>query len=174
MKKSFECVLAATLLLFCAVTAVAITQKQALDEIFPGSFSFKMKKSGNMDYFEVSKGGSVTGYCIIVTAIGYGGPIYMIVGIDPSGGIKGIRILAHCETPGIGARINETVTGDKEPWFLRQFVGKRAGHLVLNQDVDAVSGATISSRAVTDAVNSSVKMFLSGLEKAGAIKKLER
>ena len=162
MKKSFECVLAATALLFFVSAAGAITQKEALTEIFPGASSFTPKKCGTMDYFEVSSSGKMAGYCINVVARGYGGPICMVVGIDPAGTIKGIRILGHCETAGIGSRINETAAGEKEPWFLRQFAGKRAGALALHKDVDAVSGATISSEAVTDAVNSSVSIFLSG------------
>ena len=172
MKKSFRLIsgFAACLFVFIFMTtsAFGVTQKEALKEIFPDAGSFKAKKCGDMDYFEVSRSGGLTGYCINVTAKGYGGPISALVGIDPEGTIKGIRILAMCETPGAGARINEVTAGEKEPWFLRQFVGKRAGEITLKKDIDAVSGATISSRAVTDAVNGAVTKFLSG------IKRLER
>ena len=153
------------MLLFAAQTVLAVTQKEAMKEIFAAADSFKAKKCGDIDYFEVSKENSAIGYCINVTARGYSGPICMVVGLDPEGVIKGIRIIAHRETPGIGARINEILAGEKEPWFLRQFVGKQGRTVMLKKDVDAVSGATISSNAVTTAVNGAANAFFARIKK---------
>ena len=153
------------MLLFAAQTALAVTQKEAMKEIFADADSFKAKKCGAIDYFEVLKENNAIGYCLDVIARGYSGPICMVVGLDPAGVIKGIRIIAHRETPGIGARINEVIAGEKDPWFLRQFVGKQGRTVTLKRDVDAVSGATISSNAVTAAVNDAVNVFFARIKK---------
>lgn len=85
---------------------------------------------------------------------GLWGPIRAAVGIDPGGRLTGLSVLEQTETPGLGARI-------AEPWFRLQFRGKRAP-LELDPEgtrggdpgrVDAVTGASISSRAVRDLVN---------------------
>jgi Na+-transporting NADH:ubiquinone oxidoreductase subunit C len=85
---------------------------------------------------------------------GLWGPIRAAVGVDAAGSLTGLAILDQNETPGLGARI-------AEPWFRLQFRGKRApvdldpeGTRAPAPDrVDAVTGATISSRAVRDLVN---------------------
>jgi electron transport complex protein RnfG len=88
----------------------------------------------------------------------YGGDIKVIVGVLADGSINGIRILEHKETPGLGSRA-------AEPEFLSQFNGNgRTGEFVwkVKKDggsVDAISGATISSRAVTEAVDNALENF---------------
>lgn len=169
MKRLFKCILAVGMTAFIAATVFAVTEEEAAEEIFPQADSFKAKQCRDIYYVEVSEAGSLKGYCIDVTGRGYCGPIYMVVGIDLEGIIKGVRIISHKETPGIGSRIDETLPGERRPRFLEQFVGKCGRTVTLKKDVDAVSGATISSNAVTSAINSSVNSFLSGLkEKAPA------
>lgn len=82
------------------------------------------------------------GTAVAVSPRGYSGPIDMLVGIDPQGKVKGLKILNQRETPGLGANITK-------PGFLRQFVGKSAKDSIEpKKDIDAITGATISSRAV--------------------------
>lgn len=85
---------------------------------------------------------------------GLWGAIRAAVGVDGVGRVTGLAILEQNETPGLGARI-------AEPWFRRQFRGRRAP-VELDPEgtasadpgrVDAVTGASISSRAVRDLVN---------------------
>ena len=81
------------------------------------------------------------------SAIGYAGPVLVRLTLEDSGAISAIDVG--------GARFLETVgvgTGVREEAFTSQFIGKTPP-LTLNQDVDAVSGATLSSQAVVDAVN---------------------
>jgi electron transport complex protein RnfG len=132
----------------------------ALKTIMPDATSFAAKRAGEIDYFEALKDGELAGYCVKVTGSGYGGYMRIIVGIDTGGMIKGVRILEHQETPGLGSKISETRPGEKEPYFLRQFKGKQARTVAIKKDVDAITGATISSKAVTDAVNKTVAEFL--------------
>ncbi len=94
--------------------------------------------------------GNITGRVFDVTSAGYGGPIAIKVGIDGELKVKGVRILSHTETPGLGSKI--TGMG-----FLDQFKEKTGISLYLKKDnaegtIDAITGATISSRAVADGI----------------------
>jgi len=140
-------------------------EEAALKEIIPDAESFEAKSIDGIDYFEAKKGDLVAGYCIKTTASGYNGFMRMIVGIAPDGILRGVRVLEHQETPGLGARINEVRPGEKEPWFLRQFAGKQGRTVTVKKDVDSITGATISSKAVSDAVNKTVSEFLEKIKK---------
>ena len=131
----------------------------ALKMISPEADSFVEKSVGRIGYFEAFRGKKLKGYCLKVTANGYNGFIYIVAGIDLNGTITGVEILQHQETPGLGARIDEIKSGDKDPWFLRQFVGKSANTIEVKKDIDAITGATISSKAVTDAIRKTVNEF---------------
>jgi len=102
----------------------------------------------------------------VETDKGYAGKIRLIVGIAPGGReIAGVRILKHGETPGLGARIVEVAPKEDEPWFLGQFKGLGSDQLYVKQDkptgaVDAITAATISSRAVADAVREALDHFV--------------
>lgn len=137
-----------------------LEEKEALKAIMPEAGSFIEKTLDGITYFEAVKETGLIGYCVKIVGNGYGGYIHMIVGIDPNGVIKGLEVLDHQETPGLGSKINEAGPGEKEPRFLRQFKGKQARTVAVKKDIDAITGATISSKAVTDAVNKTVGEFL--------------
>ena len=140
-------------------------ENAALKEILPGADAFKEKSVDGIEYFDAMKGGDLVGYCVRVVANGYNGYIRIVVGIDRSGVIKGVQVLEQYETPGLGSKITEVRPGEKDAWFLRQFKGKSAATVTLKKDVDAITGATISSRAVTNAVRDTVTEFLSKVGK---------
>lgn len=116
------------------------------------SFSGK-KVLGGIEYFEARRDKDLIGYCISVTGSGYCGPMRIIVGIDRSGVIQGVKILEHVETAGIGSGITERS-------FLDQFKGKNAAALSVGKNIDAITGATISSKAVIDLINDTAKRFI--------------
>ena len=95
----------------------------------------------------VAKGAddTVVGYAIKTSARGYGGDVTCVVGFDTKGRVIGLSVSAPDETPGLGNNVEKT-------GFTSQFVGTDASP-VLGENVDAVTGASYSSRAVTDAVN---------------------
>ena len=132
----------------------------ALKAIMPLADSFTERTTDGIEYFEAIKNGDIIGYCIRASGVGYNGYIRMIVGIDRSGIIKGIDVLEQYETPGLGNKIEEIRHGDRDPWFLQQFIGKDARSVAIKKDIDAITGATISSKAVTDAVNKTVSEFM--------------
>ncbi len=90
----------------------------------------------------VMKDGGICGYSAAVSPTGFGGPINLMVGMDSEGKVVGVDVVSMSETPGLGSK-----TGGTE--FLSQFKGA-SGDI----NVDAISGATISSTAVADGVRS--------------------
>ena len=100
--------------------------------------------------FPASKGGDLFGVAIEGAGKGYGGDVNVIVGIDvkEEGRLYGIGITGHAETPGLGARCSEAA-------FRDQFAGKQWD----GKSLDAISGATITSNAVRDAINQAVDSY---------------
>lgn len=99
---------------------------------------------------------SDTGYAVEVTPAGFADTIDMMVGIDREGTVLGIRIISHGETPGLGASAAaENAAGEA---FRDQYTG-RQGSLAVTKDggqIDALTGATVTSRAVTTGVNAAL------------------
>ncbi len=93
---------------------------------------------------------------------GYSGPIRLLVGVNADGSVAGVRVLEHNETPGLGDHIELR----KSPWVLG-FNGKSLGNPPLARwavkrdggDFDQFTGATISPRAVTQAVRNALLYF---------------
>jgi Na+-translocating ferredoxin:NAD+ oxidoreductase subunit G len=140
-------------------------EENALKIVMAGADSFTEKSVDGITYFEAIKGTELVGYCVKVIASGYNGYIRMIVGVDPKGIIKGLEVLEQSETPGLGSKITEIRPGEKEPYFLAQFKGKLAETLAIKKNIDAITGATITSKAVTDAVKNTLTEFLAKVKK---------
>ena len=101
----------------------------------------------------------VLGYTVTVKPQGYGGEIEMLVGIEPGGSVVGIEIISMSETPGVGSRVKS------DPDFLPQFKGM-TGTLSVGETVDAISGASISSKAVVSGVNEALAVKFNAAEYA--------
>ena len=97
------------------------------------------------------KDGEEVGYCVQVEPKGFGGNVTMIVGINADGTVAGAKVTSHSETPGLGAK------SQADPNWITQYAGQAAdGQLQVTKDggtINAITGATITSRAVTDGVN---------------------
>ena len=95
-------------------------------------------------------------YAVEVVPSGFDGEITMMVGVDRNGQVTGISIISHTETAGLGAIA--AANNAKGEAFRKQFVGM-SGQLAVSKDggeVDAITGATITSRAVTEGVNAAL------------------
>ena len=103
--------------------------------------------------YEAQAGGSVIGYALKIVASGSQGNIEMMVGVDAEGAVTGVSIVKNSETSGIGSKVMSNENG-----VLDQFIGKSAadGTLSVGKNVDAISGATVSSRSVTTGVNAAL------------------
>ncbi len=99
---------------------------------------------------------SETGYAVQVQPAGFGGTISMMVGVDKSGNVMNISIISHTETAGLGdVAASKNAAGEA---FRDQFAGM-SGTLAVTKDggeINAITGATITSRAVTAGVNAAL------------------
>ena len=114
-------------------------------------------KAGHHLQYEVKSGGDTIGYAFKVTASGSQGNIVMIVGVDTDLTVTGVSIVNNSETKGIGSKVMDNEATSAGTGALDQFVGKSgAGTLVVKQNIDAVTGATVSTKGVTKGVNAAL------------------
>lgn len=115
--------------------------------------------------FIALKGGKCAGYCVKAETKGYGGALKLLVGFDDKLRLSGIKITESSETAGLGSKAGEPAFSEslrgKEPLLT---VKKNGG--AGKSEVDAISGATITSKAVTNAINESYKLLKNKLEGA--------
>lgn len=133
-------------------------QKQARREVLSGASEFvyvNYRKGDVSSVFEGRSGTDVVGWCVTVTPSGYGGEIDLMVGIDADMKISGIKVVSNSETAGLGAKCTEES-------FSGQFAGKSAPISVIkngsaaDNEIVAITGATVTSKAVTEGVNEAV------------------
>ncbi|WGX76708.1 RnfABCDGE type electron transport complex subunit G [Paraclostridium bifermentans] len=112
------------------------------------------------EVYQGTKGGEVVGYTIKTTPKGYGGKVEVMVGISNDGKISGVKIGNNSETPGLGSK-------SADPSFKDQYNGKSTktplnvvkGNASNENDIVAISGATITSKAVTAGVNAAMDVY---------------
>ena len=81
----------------------------------------------------------------------------MIVGVDGDGLVSGVSIVSNKETSGIGSKVMDNNALPSGTRVLDQFIGMSgAGSLTVGKNVDAISGATVSSKGVTKGVNAAL------------------
>ena len=108
--------------------------------------------------------GNFQGVAIKTSEGGFGGKIEMMVGFLADGTIKGTSVLSHSETPGLGANMTGKFKDqfvDKNPETFKLTVTKDGG------DVDAITAATITSRAFSKAVDKAYKAFEANFKEGG-------
>jgi electron transport complex protein RnfG len=143
------------------IAEFARTEKiEAMKKVMPNAEQFFEDAPGKV--WDGQKSGEVVGHVLAASIQGYGGPIQSFVGLDPSNAVTGVRILTQSETPGLGARITEEK-------FLKQFRGLALEAVALRRDdpagkVDAITAATISSRAVTVSLRRAIEAYLKGVQ----------
>ena len=148
------------------------TKLTAYKSVFPEADAFEdIDMAGNaiygdngcdIDSVSAAKdtSGNDIGYVINVTSHeGYGGDITVSMGIDNEGTVKGIELLKISETAGLGMKA-------KEPAFKDQFKDKNVTQFAYTKtgassdfEIDAISGATITTKAVTNAVNAGIEYY---------------
>lgn len=104
--------------------------------------------------------GSVAGYVINVTSHeGYGGDITISMGIDKEGCVRGVEFLKIAETAGLGMKAKDSKFKDQfKDKTVTQFTYTKNG-ATSDFEIDAISGATITTKAVTNAVNAGLACF---------------
>lgn len=166
--------LTVTLLLIAAVVAAAlsavngITQpiieqsmaektQKAIELVLPGGYQEEITDftddTGIVS--KVYKGEN--GYALEVQPAGFDSAITMMVGVDKNGGVTGISVISHTESAGLGAVAAASTSAGTA--FRDQFVGL-AGQVAVDKDggvIDAITNATITSRAICDGVNAALE-----------------
>ncbi|MBR1972740.1 MAG: FMN-binding protein [Oscillospiraceae bacterium] len=144
-----------------SITAPAIAEltaqktQEAIQAVLPGG-------GESVDFPETALVSKVyasdTGYAVEVTPGGFDNTITMMVGVDKAGSVLGISIISHTETAGLGAvAAAGTPAGEA---FRGQFVGA-SGSVSVTKDggqMDAITGATITSRAICVGVNAALEV----------------
>ena len=146
-------------LVFGVTAAAGMTSPNATVEITPGTVTIKKDlKTSYYNLFRVVREGKLAGWVVKAGGQGYADKIEIIIGLDPGADtITGLFVLQQKETPGLGNKITF-------PRWRNQFIRKKTGTpLVVTKDksqtpnaIDAVTGATISSRSVTGIVNRTI------------------
>lgn len=146
--------------------------ERSLGALFEGAEEPRFEQiGGGSDAGEVpaiyraeSAAGTLLGYAVRVTTTGYGGEIRLLVGLSPDlSEIAGMEVVQQIETPGLGARITEEE-------FRAQFEGldpqeeitfvKNAEPSPEENEIQAISGATISTEAVVEGINADIDRAL--------------
>lgn len=115
-------------------------------------------ESKEVTFFRGRLNSELTGVAFVVESReGYGGRIEIMLGVDPQGTILGVEILSHLETPGLGSKITEKL-------FRQQFVGRglkdtRWAVRKDGGDIDQITGATVSPRAVVKAIHEGLEIY---------------
>ena len=154
-------VVAAALAAVNAVTGPIIQQiterktQEAIEAVLPGGGE-KMESFTDNSGLVQAVYASDKGYAVQVAPVGFDGEIVMMVGIDKSGKVLGIDIISNTETAGLGAVAG--ADNSKGEAFREQFAGQN-GELAVDKDggqVDSLTSATITSRAVVKGVNAAL------------------
>lgn len=117
------------------------------------------------EVFKGTDGGNVAGYTLKTIPNGYAGVVEVMIGINAEGTITGVNVGNHNETPGLGAKATDEA-------FKSQYTGKSSetdvkvikSGVPAEDEIAAISGATITSKAVTDGVNEAIRYFNENLK----------
>ncbi len=143
--------------------AAAEKTNRAIAQVLPafetaGERQFVEALGKDFPYYEAKNGEDLAGYAIESTVVGFGGNLTLMVGITPDRVVYNTSVLAHSETPGLGAKC----TSDAK--FVSQWQGfdPSVKKLIVKKDggdVDAITASTITSRAYAQAVENALVAF---------------
>ena len=152
-------------------------KEEAYQVVFADSSKFEENsqikdklKSATFDGAEVTEvleakdaDGNTVGYVMSITAKeGYGGDIQFTMGVRNDGTINGISILSIAETPGLGMNAEKVLKPQFAGKTVEKFEYTKTGATADNQ-VDAISGATITTNAIVNGVNAGLSYFMTEL-----------
>ena len=148
-----------------AATKTAIEKQKEADTVksqqavLPEATSFEQAK-GSKTCFVGKKGSDVVGYVVTTEANSYGGQIQVMTGIDKDGKITGVNLLSTSDTPGLGLNAQKDSFRDqyKQKAPTKGFEVVKGGGAKDGQ-INAITGATITSKAVTSAVNDAITEY---------------
>ena len=145
--------------------AAAAKTDKAIAQVLP-HFE-RTEYDGQHKLFTAFDGEMVAGYAIVSSAVGFGGPLTLMVGVTPDGAVYNTSVLSHSETPGLGAKCtSDTRFMDQWRGFnpsVKSLAVKKDGG-----DVDAITASTITSRADAQAIENALTTFAAVSEEASS------
>ena len=146
---------------------IKISEEDALHNVLPSADRYEKKKAGDFEFYLAYNEYKTSGMAYKSEGKGYEGPIKLLIGLESDfETITGLAVLEHCETPGFGTRIlSDPSKPAAKDWFIQQFAGKKispALTLIHNKEaelpgeIEAVSGATVTSQTIVNIINTSV------------------
>lgn len=147
-----------------------IAIERAVKVVLPEAESTEKIQRGELTIHVGKKGDQIDGYAFLHEGSGFQGKIKVMVGIAPDfKNLKGMQVLEHAETPGLGDKIVADPSNPEQPkWFPEQFRGIETQPeitWVKNEkpdepnEIQAITGATISSKAVVTIINKGVSLY---------------
>ena len=154
-------------------------QQQAILNVLPAGVEIAAPETiDGMVIYRATLNGEAAGAAVETSAMGFGGEQKIIVGFDKAGKIFNYEVLEHQETPGLGDHIVEWFKNADKPG--QNIIGRQAtGDFRVSKgdggDIDAITAATISSRAFLKAINQAYNAYAkSGVEaQSGATEQVE-
>ena len=137
-----------------------------LKEILPKAnkledFAFEKNEDSTIsEVFQAKNGSENEGYIIKVSPKGFNGPIDMVVAIDKNREISGVKVLSQAETPGLGAKVEESSFSEKFKGLTIEDNIKIVKTSPSSQgEIQGITGATISSNAVSSGINDAISFY---------------
>ncbi len=144
-----------------AFEAMEVNEEETVVVLAAGGYE---KSSVNQVMRAQDTAGNDLGYVITITSHeGYGGDIQFSMGVRMDGTLSGISILSIAETPGLGMRAEEVLQPQFAEKQVAQFTYTKTG-AVSDDQIDAISSATITTNAMTNTVNAGLYYFHTALE----------
>lgn len=120
----------------------------------------ELQQDGSVYYAGKDSSGETVGYVFTTSSKGYGGAVEVMTGISADGKVSGVVLLDQNETPGLGQKATQS-------WFTDRYLKDvpdsgftvKKGSASADNEIEAITGATITSRAVTNAVNEAVDLY---------------
>ncbi len=141
-------------------------KQKAIEEVLPTNDNMDTKAielpdGTELEYTVGSQGGQPTGYAVTALASGFSSVIRTIVGINPDFTVNKIAVVYQNETPGLGTKCEDAD-------FKGQFAGLSLENIAVKQDggkIEAITGATITSRALANSVKETAELLKTKLPK---------
>ena len=127
--------------------------EQAMEAVLPADSYESVEYTGGDALVKAVYRAGDAGYVVEVTPSGFGGEVDLMVGVGSDGTVTGISVITHSETSGLGAKAKT------DPEWGKQFIGM-SGEVKVSKDggkVNAITGATITSRAVSSGVTAALE-----------------
>jgi len=128
--------------------------------------AFEPTADDSLEVYPAKKAGKLVGYAVkTYTMKGFSGLIEVMVGFEKDGTIKNYSVLKHAETPGLGTKMGTWFNNDAKPNQCINGKNPKTANITVSKDggdIDAITAATISSRAFLDAINRGYKTLEEG------------